>query len=86
MIHMNLGTRQTSKTKFWLPRGEVREEGLGVWDWHVHTTTHGTDGQQTPAAQMGNSTQCSVITCTGEESDPKWLSIELNHCVIQQKL
>ena len=29
----------------------VGRERLGVWEWHIHTETHGMIGQQGPAAQ-----------------------------------
>ena len=47
-IQMNLFTKQkqTLKTSLWLPKGtDGGRDGLGVWDWHVHTTVCGMDDQ-----------------------------------------
>ena len=30
-------------------RGCVGGNGLGLWDWHMHTTVYGMDGQWRPA-------------------------------------
>ena len=39
---------QTLKN-LWLPKGDRRgvgvREGLGVWDWHIHTEVYGMIGQ-----------------------------------------
>ena len=41
---------QTLKTKLWLQKwkGAMRN-GLGVWDWHMHTEVYGMIGQWGPA-------------------------------------
>ena len=45
-------------------------DGLEVWDWHVHTTVYGMDGRWGPAVcSTGNSTQYSVMTYMGKESE-----------------
>ena len=35
------------QTNLWLPK--VGGDGLGVWDWHMHTMVPGMIGQQGPA-------------------------------------
>ena len=36
---------QSLKTNLWLPKGTGGEEdGLGVWDWHMHTVVYGMTG------------------------------------------
>ena len=38
------------KTNLWLPKGTCKErDGLGLWDWHMHTEVCGMIGQQGPA-------------------------------------
>ena len=45
MIQTNLFTKQNLKTKLWLTKGQAGGSvGLGVWNWHMHTTVCGTDG------------------------------------------
>ena len=44
------GQRQTLKN-LWLPKGTGgggggRRDGLGVWDWYIHTELYGMTGQQ----------------------------------------
>ena len=38
---------QILKTKLWLPKGKGGRgrDGLGVWDWHMHSKVCGMDGQ-----------------------------------------
>ena len=54
---MNLFVEQKQthrlKTNLWLPKGagEERMDGLGVWDWHLHTKVYEIIGQQGPAVQ-----------------------------------
>ena len=45
------------------------EYGLGVWDYCVHTTMYKIDNQPRPMYNTGNSTQYSVITYIGKESE-----------------
>ena len=47
---------QTNKLmiiKVWVPYGSGEgwggRDGLGVWDWHMHTEVYGMTGQQGPA-------------------------------------
>ena len=44
---------QTWKTKLWLPKGKDAggENGLAVWDQHMHSIVYGIDGQLGPAEQ-----------------------------------
>ena len=39
--------------KVWVPYGSGEgwggRDGLGVWDWHMHTEVYGMTGQQGPA-------------------------------------
>ena len=40
----------TLKINLWLPKGKVWERnGLGIWDWPMHTIVYGMDGQWGPA-------------------------------------
>ena len=48
---------------------------LGVWDWHIHTTVYKIDNQQEPTYSTGNSTQYSVITYMGKESEKEWIYV-----------
>ena len=52
-------------------RGQVGVgDGLGVWDWHMHTMVYGMVGQLGPAIySTGNSAQNSVIIYVGKESE-----------------
>ena len=36
---------QTLKANLWLPKGTVGGDGLGVWDWRMHTEVCGMTGQ-----------------------------------------
>lgn len=36
--------------KAWLPKGQGEREGLGGWDWQMHTEACGTTGRRGPAA------------------------------------
>ena len=38
---------QTLKMNLWLPKGTgvMGRDGLGVWDWHIHTVKYGMIGQ-----------------------------------------
>ena len=52
---MNLFAEQTHKLwkTYGYQRGQVRgRDGLGVWDWHLHTEMYGMTGQQGPAVQQ----------------------------------
>ena len=43
--------KQTQTLKnLWLPKGTGGrgKDGLGAWDWHMHTEVYGTMGQQGP--------------------------------------
>ena len=53
-------------------------EALGVWDWHVHTGMVWLLGQQDLLSSTGNSTQCSVITYMGKESEKEWICVLYN--------
>ena len=52
---MNLSVEQkqtqTLKTNLWLAKGigGGGRDGLGVWDWHMHTEVYGMIGQWGPA-------------------------------------
>ena len=52
LIHRTETDSQASKN-LWLPKGTAGEErdGLGVWDWHMHTELYGMIGQQGPAVE-----------------------------------
>ena len=43
--------------------------GLGVWNEQIHTTIHKTDNQQGLTIKHTDSTQYSVITYMGKESE-----------------
>ena len=42
------------------------KDGLGVWDWHMHTIVNGLDDQWNLLYSTGNSTQCFLITFMGK--------------------
>ena len=54
---MNLFTKQKQtdrlrKQTYGYERGKMGgKDGLAVWDWHMHTTLYGMDGQQRPAVK-----------------------------------
>ena len=55
-IQMNLSeeqkqTHSLKKKNLWLPKGTGRgaRDGLGFWDWHMHTGVYGMTGQWGPA-------------------------------------
>ena len=53
-----------------------RGNGLVVWDWYMYTEVYGMTGQQGPAIySTGNSTQYSVITYMGKESEREWMCV-----------
>ena len=65
----------------WLPKGTGGEgrNGLGVWDWHMHTDVYGTTGQQGPAVySTENSTKYSVKAYMGKESEREWMCVHDN--------
>ena len=63
MIQIYLQNRNRlvdSKNKAMTTKGERwGEGGTGVWDWHMRTMVHGTDGQQAPAVQPRD--LCSTV-------------------------
>ena len=75
---------QTLKN-LWLPKytGGGGRDGLGVWDWHMHTKVYGTIGQQGPAVQQREPSQYSVIMYVGKESEGMDMCIYMTeslHC------
>ena len=42
---------------------------------HIHSTIHKTDSQLGPTVSTGNSTQYSVITYLGNDSEKEWIYI-----------
>ena len=44
-------------------------DGLGVWDWHVHTEVYGMTGQWEPVYSTKNCTQYFVMIFVGKESE-----------------
>ena len=45
-------THRLQKQTYSYQRGEVEEkDGLGIWDWDMHTIVYGMDGQRGPAVQ-----------------------------------
>ena len=71
MIQMNLFTKLKQIHRSWkqtygYQTGKAGgRDGLGAWDWQMHTSVYGMDGQQGPAVySTEKSTQCS-ITCMG---------------------
>ena len=51
----------------------VRRDGLGVWDWPMHTVVYGMTAQWGPAVQQGNSTEYPVIIYMVKESEKEWM-------------
>ena len=53
LIYRTERDSQTLKTNLWLLKGTGggERDGLGVWDWHVHTVLSGMTGQWGPAVQ-----------------------------------
>ena len=48
---------------------------LGARDSHIHTTIYKIDKQQDLLSNTGNSTQYSVITYMGKESEKEWVYV-----------
>ena len=63
---------QASKTDLRLQKGthEGRDK-LGVWDYHIHSTIYKIINKDL-LYSTGNSTQYSVITYMGKESEKEW--------------
>ena len=55
--------------------GVGRRDGLGVWDWHMHTDIYGMIGQWGLLYSTGNSTQYSVLIYVGKESEREWICV-----------
>ena len=74
----------TLKTNLWLPKwtGCGERDGLGVWDWHMHTVVYGMTDQWGPAVQSGNLTQYSVMIYMGKESEKEWMCIRVNESLL----
>ena len=49
-------------------RKEDGRDGLGVWDWHMHTEVYVRIGQQGPAAQQREGYPIFVMIYVGKES------------------
>ena len=64
---------QTLKNLWLLKVTDYRRqgEGLGVWDWHMHTEVYGMIGKQDLLYSTENSTQYSMIIHVGKESERK---------------
>ena len=79
---MNLFTKQKQTHRLWktygYPMGQVgdRRDGLGVWDWHMHTEVYGMIGQQGPAVEQ-RTTQYSVIISVGKEYETEGMCVSL---------
>ena len=63
-------THRLRKQTYGYQKGKVGgRDQLGGWDQHIHTTIYEIDNQQGPIYSTGNSTQYSVITYMGKESE-----------------
>ena len=51
------------------------QDKSGVWDQQIHTTIYKRDNQQDLLYSTGNSTQHSVITYMGKESEKEWIYV-----------
>ena len=58
------------------------DEGFG--DWHKFTILYGMDGQLGPAASHRESTQYSVITYMGKESQKGYVYITESLCCTEE--
>ena len=52
-------------------------DGLGVWDWHVHTLYMEWMVDRDLLYSTGNSTQYSVITYMGKESEKERICVSV---------
>ena len=83
MIQINLFTKhkethRLQKQTYGYQRGQaVRRDGLGVWDWHLHTVVYAMTRVLLYSTE--NSTQYSVIIYVGKESEKEWLCVCLSH-------
>ena len=54
-------------------------DGLGGWDWHMYTQMCEMIGQLGSSVySTGNSTQHSVISYVGKESEGEWMCVHCN--------
>ena len=82
---MNLFTKQkqTQRTNLRLPKGRGGgRDGLGIWDWHMHTTVYGMDGQQEPAVQHRELYSIFCNNLYRKESEKECIS-ELLYCTAE---
>ena len=56
----------------WGVRGR---DGLGVWDWHMHTEVYRMIDKWGPAVLHRELYQYSVITHVGKESERGWIYV-----------
>lgn len=77
MIHMNLFTDRNRPTDLKQIYGYQRKKDkwgrdkLRVWDWHANTTIYKIDNRQGPTRDTGNTTQYSIVTNAGKETEEK---------------
>ena len=62
------------ENKFMVTRGLGGRDNLGLWDGHIHSTTHKTDTKDLPYGTR-NSTQRSVMTYMRTESKKEWICV-----------
>ena len=52
-----------------------RRDKLGAWDWRKDTTLYKVDNGQGPTVYTWKSTQYSVMTYMGKESEKEWIYV-----------
>ena len=64
------------ENRLMVAKGYAWEErnGLGVWDWHIHTEVYGIIGLQGPAVSHR---ELYAIFCVGEESEKEWMCVHV---------
>ena len=92
MIQMNLFKNRNRLAAFgnnlMATKGEQvgGRDGLGVWDWHMHTLEYRRDSPQ-GSCSTGHSPPYFGTTCMGKASEKEWIWVhaQLNHFVVEQK-
>ena len=55
----------------------VGRDGLGVWDWHMHTEVYGMTGQQGPAVEHRELYPVSCDKLCGKRIFERWICVRM---------
>ena len=85
MIQKNLFTKQKQIQRFQnqiygYQRGnaEGRMDGLGSWNWYIHTIYTTSISNRALIYSLGKSIQYSVMASMGKESETEWVSMYMH--------